>query len=358
MSALGGAVKSAFCLAAVFSFAAISAGDEVTLKDGRVIEGDVTEDDGKVLKIRLRKGTVTLDRADVVSVVEKPTPEQEYEERLSRLAAGDAAAQLEFALWAGSHGFEDEAVRHLLEAHRLDPALERAEAELKKRDYHLVEGVWKDAETYYPSIGWYKLDGRWYHPVEHAWRVLLREVDRLEKVRDTTIATLRSLRAARGRLTTLVAAERAQVEAYPRRIAEADAELKAAGARYAAAQARRDSASQAVDKGEVDFENSREGEGGTLEALGRIRQLRRNHRAAKAAVAKAEKELAAAEKRALSLVEEASAAQMRLDRLEIDLQAADARALAFEEQVPRDEAAVKAAGKRAELAREEWVKVK
>ena len=76
--------------------------DVITLKDGRILEGEILQDDDKVLKIKVKNGALTIDRKDVVSIEKKSAPAQEYKERLAKLDTKNAAAQVELGVWAGS----------------------------------------------------------------------------------------------------------------------------------------------------------------------------------------------------------------------------------------------------------------
>jgi hypothetical protein len=167
-------------LFAFLALSAVASADQVTLKDGRVLEGEIVEENEKSVKLKLKMGAMTIDRADVQEIVRKLTPQQEYRERLAKLDTASAEQQLEIGVFARRNDMKEEALGHFLAAWELDPSSKAAATELKALDYHLVNGKWLTPDEYYPLQGYLKLDRKWYAPLEHAWRLAARETEKKE----------------------------------------------------------------------------------------------------------------------------------------------------------------------------------
>jgi len=330
--------------------------DEITLKDGRVIEGEVTLDDGTTVKVKLKKGSLTLDRKDVVGIVKKLTADQEYAQRKAKLPSKDARASLDLAVWCASRKLEDEAIVHFLEAHGLDSTLKVAAEELVKRDYHLVDGVWKDPDAYYPSLGWRKLNDTWYHPLEHAWRVCEQEVVKEQKRLDDNRAEAKTAQADVKRAASQAEAERKKLDGFRNDLLAGNQALPGLRATLAAASQKRVGAEAEVKRGEAEFEASKGGEGGTLSALNKMRKLRRDLAAAKADETKAEKAVTDQEKKNAALDVQVQASTNRLAALTAGESEANLRVAQLDALVPGLEADLAGAKARAGEAREAWDK--
>lgn len=336
--------------------ALLASADEITLKDGRVVEGEITQEDEKVVKLKLKKGAMTLDRKDIVGIVRKPTADQEYAQRKAKLPPKDAKASLELATWCASRKLEAEAIAHFIEAHGLDATLSAAAEELVKRDYHLVEGVWQNPDTYYAGLGWLKLNSTWYHPLEHAWRVCEAEAGKAKDKLDGNRAEAKTAQAAASRTTAQVDAERKKIDATSIELAAGRTKLAELQTAHSNATVKRAAAEESVKAGEVEFEASREGEGGSLGGLQKMRQLRRDLSAAKIAEANAERAVAAQEKKNASSEAQIAASTARLADLTAAAGVASGKVTELDGLVPALEAELAAAKARAAEARAAWDK--
>lgn len=343
--------------ACLLACAPLVSADEVTLKDGRVVEGEVTQEDEKVVKLKMKKGTLTLDRKDIVGIVKKPTPDQEYAQRKAKLPAKDAKASLELATWCATKKLEAEAIAHFIEAHTLDATLKAAADELEKRDYHLVDGKWQDPDTYYAGKGWLKLNGQWYHPVEHAWRTAEQAATKAKDALAANREASRNAQAASNRAASAVDAENKKLEGYNADLAEANKKLESLRQAHETASQKVATADQAVKTGEVEFENSKAGEGGTLDALAKMRQLRRDLTAAKAAETKAEKAVADQEKKVASIQGQITDSTARSIDLSTTANDAKNKVTQLDGEAPQLEANVAEAKTKAAAARAEWEKL-
>ncbi|MEK7465923.1 MAG: hypothetical protein AAB074_00790 [Planctomycetota bacterium] len=344
--------------AAIFVVCAarFAAADVVTLKDGRVLEGQVLEDDGKTLKIKMKKGTMTLEHKDVASVVEKPTPEEEYKERLAKLDPNNAVSQFDLGRWAGGRDLPDQAVQHLIAAWKIDPKLEGIPAELTKQDYHLVDGHWRDPDTYYPSIGYIKFENRWCSPAEHAYRMGLREVATLAAARDAAKSALGGGSGKVKKIETRASAERTNIERIEKLIVKATADQAAVLERVAAAEGKVKAAS---DKLVAVQEKEKPKEGDPpKDASPAMKDAEKKLIAARTAAEKESKALTAVKKTSTDLAVEKSAAQVRLKAIETEKSAAETEIVDLEAEIKRAQAAVDEATAAAESLKAAWEKAK
>jgi hypothetical protein len=345
-------MRHPFGIALLLAAAATASADVVTMKDGRVLEGNVLEDDGKVIKLKMKKGAMTLDHKDIESIVEKPTPEEEYAERVKKLDAGSAAAQLELGRWAGGKELSEEALRHLLEAYRLDPALEGVAAELEKLDYHLVDGVWAPPDVYYPTIGYIKFDGRWCSPAEHAYRMAQKDALAKQKARDDA---KEALEAGQGQLKKIEAKAKAEQGTIDKLSAQI---LKSEAGEAAALKKQREAEDKVKALGEKVAalalkEKPKEGE----EAKEPSQALKSAEKALAAARAGMEKEVKAVEAARKAVTDqkaERTAAEKRLAALEKEKGAAESGIGDLEEGVRKAQTALEEANASAAKLKEAW----
>jgi len=291
--------------------------DLVTMKDGRVLEGDVLSDDGTTVRLRMRLGTINIRKDEIVSIEEKATPEEEYEERLRGLDRQDAKALLELGEWLLTKKMTRQAIDHLIEADRLDPAAEGPRAALGRIGWHKAGDEWQDENTRYLGRGWTRWEGRWIHPVEYSWRLsqqvlklLNTRVEATRVRRGNAAAAKRRQEETVGRLTDLV-------DRGPRLLSSADAEID-----------RRAAEERAAGR---DLERARREEDSTRRTLERERDaaargLPNNaagaevaHRRAQDAVSRRVIDAAAAERNADAARRAAREVREALDRAETDL---------------------------------------
>jgi len=101
-------------------FAGAATADRVVLKNGRVIEGKVTEADGKVL-IELAYGVVSYPSSEVAGIERMPTPAEVVEWRLAQIDRSDPDALFEVAEWAADNDLPQRAERLCREVLALKP---------------------------------------------------------------------------------------------------------------------------------------------------------------------------------------------------------------------------------------------
>lgn len=353
----------AFTLAAVLTLSTAAVADIITLRDGRVIEGDVIADDGKTVKVKVRFGALTFDREQILSIEEKPTPEQEYEERLKTLDEKDARAQFEIGQWAESVKLEKEAVRHFIAAAKLDPGFQAAVEELGSRDWHLLDGEWVDADTWYPARGWVRFEGRWTHPLEYSWRLSQQIRKKMEdRLASANGQVLRS-RQARERAEAAGEAARRTIEARGAQRAEVEQELPGAEASVRAAERSRDRAERAVERAQWTYDQERlRQQRGEANALGQadidLREAKRAFALASFDLTQAERRLTDLEKLSASLAAAVEAARDAASRAAEEAAAAAEQEKTAAAGIQELEQQVEASRAEELKARLEWEKAK
>lgn len=117
--------------------------DVFHLETGGSVEGELVRRAEGHYEIRTTVGIVRVPREAVVRVESKPTPFDEYADRLKEVA-DTPAAQLSLAEWCGEVGLEERAAEHYTRAIELDRDCESARRAL---GYVKVRGLWLDGRT-------------------------------------------------------------------------------------------------------------------------------------------------------------------------------------------------------------------
>ena len=144
-------------LVALLAVAGSAGADVVHLKNGHQIEGDVTESAGKLV-VKMKRGTVTLDKSEVARVEVKPSTLDEYRERLAKLAPDDVEGRFELAVWLDEkdHGLDaKKAYEAVLE---IDPHHRGAHHSLGHVRY---DGKWMTEDEMMTAQGYVRYEGRW-----------------------------------------------------------------------------------------------------------------------------------------------------------------------------------------------------
>lgn len=122
-----------------FSIAAF--GDVLHLKDGRRIEGVVTEETSKIVRVKTRLGVLEFKPSEVKSITRGKTKHQEFEERWE--AAKTAEEFFQLGQWAEKKRMRKETRRAMKEAVKLDPKHAGANGWLGLVEY---QGEWMTPE--------------------------------------------------------------------------------------------------------------------------------------------------------------------------------------------------------------------
>lgn len=195
--------RSPFLLpAALLLAAAPAAADEILLRNGRTLEGTVTEAGDTV--VWERPGIrMEIRREEVKEVRRTPTPREEFAAKVAALAAVEegerrpsaealAESRHRLGLWCAGRGLKAEAAEQQERALALDPEHAGARRAL---GYLRVEGKWRLEEEVMRERGLLSVGGRWVTP-EEAARIAAGEVSPREKERQERKARERAQRRA------------------------------------------------------------------------------------------------------------------------------------------------------------------
>lgn len=192
--------------------------DQVVLRGGGVIHGEIVEQTAAGLVIEVGPGRMTLPMSRVERVVASTSDLSLYRARASRLAAGDAAGWVALARWAESRDLLTQARDAYERALAADPGNAAANAALGRVR---MAGGWVSAEDSYRARGMVAFEGTWMTPAERA--AILS--DRAAEARGRELAAEAEARARE-------AEARARVAEAEARRAEADAEAGGEGIPY------------------------------------------------------------------------------------------------------------------------------
>lgn len=95
-------------LAVLVGAAVLAPADTVTLTDGRVLTGQVSEEPGLVV-IETAYGTVSIPSQQVLSIEHRPTAQSELADRISQVRPNDPAGLYALGVWASEQGLAAEA---------------------------------------------------------------------------------------------------------------------------------------------------------------------------------------------------------------------------------------------------------
>jgi hypothetical protein len=187
-------------------------GDEIVLKGGRRLVGEIVERTATSVSIEIAPGRVTLPLGAIDRIVSGPSALSTFRQRASRLASEDAAAWLALGLWALERGLATQATLAFERVVAVQPDNAQAQEALG----HVRVGErWMTREEGYRAQGLVLFEGDWVTPQERDSRLAQRQMEtETERQRAETDARLREAEA---------------------RIRQAEAETRRANAEAAAA---------------------------------------------------------------------------------------------------------------------------
>jgi hypothetical protein len=164
---------------------ALASADDVLLRGGGKISGRILSRSETAVQVDVGPGIITVPMTSVVSIEAKRTALDEYEERVARLRANDAAGWLQLANWAASEGLNTQARRAYEKVVSIDPQNVEANHGLGRVQ---VEGRWVTEQESYRARGLVQFEGEWMTPVER---------DAILRQRDARLADLSRIDAER-----------------------------------------------------------------------------------------------------------------------------------------------------------------
>jgi hypothetical protein len=202
--------------AALVVVAGAASADEVYLRSGGRLTGEVVQRTAEVLILEAEPGRITLPASYVVRVVTGPSDLSLFRERAGRLANDDVGGWLALARWARERGLLTAARQAFEHVTTVDPANATAHQAL---GHVLMDGRWVSQEESYRARGYVFFEGAWMRPEQMQASLAQRAAEaEAERARAESDARVREA-DARARVAEAEArrleAEARQAEAAP-----------------------------------------------------------------------------------------------------------------------------------------------
>jgi hypothetical protein len=142
---------------------ALASADEVLLKGGGRISGRILSRTATAVQVDVGAGIITVPMASVLSIEEKRSALDDYEERAAKLRASDVPGWLALARWSLSQGLGTQARRAYERVLGIDSQNVEANQALGRV---LVDGRWVTELEVHRARGLVEFEGAWLTPAE------------------------------------------------------------------------------------------------------------------------------------------------------------------------------------------------
>ena len=137
--------------------------DDVYLKGGGRVTGEIVERSDELVTVNIGSGTISVRKASIVRIEENVSPSQEYRERAVKTAAGDAEGWRELARWATGNALATQAGQAWSKVAAVLPDDEEANRALGRVR---LDGRWVSEQESYRARGFVEFEGEWMTPAE------------------------------------------------------------------------------------------------------------------------------------------------------------------------------------------------
>lgn len=152
-----------------------STADEIFLKGGGKMTGEVVSEDAQSVVVEVGPGKVTVPTARVLRIERSRTALRGYRERAAHLASDDIQGWLALAFWAQERDLDTQAQEAFERVLRLDPANASANGALGRVQ---MDGRWMSQDESYRARGYVRYEGEWITPAEHEARLQAKAAER------------------------------------------------------------------------------------------------------------------------------------------------------------------------------------
>lgn len=131
-------------LFAILALPACLYADVIHTRDGRHLEGEIIEETTEYVKLKMKFGTVTVDRQHIRSIERGGSKEEDFKKRYEKVDRNDTEELFKLAEWCSENGVEkgrEQALNRILE---IDPGNVRAMKAL---------GYWRDEDGFWHKPG-------------------------------------------------------------------------------------------------------------------------------------------------------------------------------------------------------------
>lgn len=137
--------------------------DDVYLRGGGQISGEIVERTDDFVKVDIGGGTITAKRSSIVRIEESVSPLQAYRARAAEIPDGDAEAWRELARWASNRTLSSQAWKAYSQVLEILPDDLEANNALGRVQ---LDGKWVTEEESYLAQGYVEFEGEWMTPRE------------------------------------------------------------------------------------------------------------------------------------------------------------------------------------------------
>jgi hypothetical protein len=183
--------------------------DDVYLRGGGQITGEIVEQTASSVSVNVGGGTLSVQASSVLRIEKNASPVREFRTRAAKIPAGDAEAWRGLGRWAADEGLATLSGQAYAKVVAILPNDAEANTALGRIK---LNGKWVTEEEGYRALGYVELDGEWMTPTEQ--KAILAE-------RQASEETLRLQDAAR-----ILAEEKADKQRKNREAADREAFLR------------------------------------------------------------------------------------------------------------------------------------
>lgn len=137
--------------------------DEVYLKGGGQISGEIVEQSDTSITVDIGGGTLGVKTSQVLRIEKSVSPLQVYKQKAAAIASGDAAAWRELAKWAEHEALATQARDAWTQVARIQPDDPEANQALGRVQ---LDGAWVSEEDAYRAQGYVEFEHEWMTPGE------------------------------------------------------------------------------------------------------------------------------------------------------------------------------------------------
>ena len=137
--------------------------DDVYLKGGGRVTGEIVERSDESVTVNIGSGTIAVRTASIVRIEASVSPSQEYRQRAAAIAAGNAEAWRDLARWATGNALATQAGQAWSRVVEIVPDDAEANRALGRV---LLDGRWVSEEESYRARGYVDFEGEWMTPAE------------------------------------------------------------------------------------------------------------------------------------------------------------------------------------------------
>lgn len=137
--------------------------DDVYLKGGGRVTGEIVERSDESVTVDIGSGTISVRTASIVRIEASVSPSQEFRQRAAAIPAGSAEAWRELARWARGNALATQAGQAWSQVVKILPNDEEANRELGRVQ---LDGRWVDEDESFRVRGFVEFEGEWMTPAE------------------------------------------------------------------------------------------------------------------------------------------------------------------------------------------------